>query len=269
MEPHLTNKELHAAAISLYLDHRSGSPQDIDPSAADHLRSCGACNERLLGDVAMLSAFCAHARREEPAAEAAEIRRTIKASTTTPFSPMSLSVAATIMLLVSVVFLPRQITPQTPAQSRDLSTAAPLASQSGSPEIRPASPRTENARAVLTPTLRVSQISSARFALRRSDVDIESLASPEIALSVFVSAVLPHLDPVDQWKVHQTALAYYDLYPGDQIDGRYGPRTKQALQAFLRPLGPAEAEAPPIEDGVLDRGAAGTLLSDFKVVVLQ
>jgi hypothetical protein len=72
----------------------------------------------------------------------------------------------------------------------------------------------------------------------------------------FCARILPRLDPIDQWRVHQAALAVLGHYPPDRIDGLFGVRTAQGLDAFfsdhtLRAI---------VRDGLLTPGAARALL---------
>lgn len=81
----------------------------------------------------------------------------------------------------------------------------------------------------------------------------------------FCARILPRLDPIDQWRVHQAALAVLGHYPPDGIDGLFGERTARGLDAFfsdhtLRSV---------VRDGLLTPGAARELLGQIDRITVS
>lgn len=81
----------------------------------------------------------------------------------------------------------------------------------------------------------------------------------------FCARILPRLDPIDQWRVHQAALAVLGHYPPDEIDGLFGVRTAQGLEAFFPDHSPRSV----VRDGLLTPGAARELLGQIDSITVS
>lgn len=287
---HLSERQIREAAVGAFVARASPSAgqvgsatasaeRDEGPHAA-HLDSCESCREAVLARVMMLSAVGAMVRdqferpacdlaargRSQPAGRASGLRGAAGGIATATGGAALMIVAGLLWgdsgrsLMISadasrVVAVAPPVAVADPGPSR-----IPLAVAGALDQAKPSEPEDT--------ALKLGVLRSAAYAIRKSIGVGDGPDDVRLDTDQFYSAVMPRLDPVDHWRVVQTALAWHELYPVEMIDGRYGPLTAEALRAYFTPDESAASE-PRVVNGRLDPASAGDLLRGFRVVVLE
>lgn len=245
MRPHLTPTQIRSLATR-YVAARSEPGAHV--RLPSHLHRCDRCLEAFTDDLSTIAWLRTSAvdvpvtlrpRRPRPAPPR---HRRLSAR-----RPAMRAVACLVALFAAMVLIPRGV-----------GDADGLVL----PDVQPASLAQAEAAATTEPSvLRLVDLPSAAFAIRRANIGSTERDVVRMSVARFVDEVLPRLDPVDQWRAHQTVLASVGLYPSEHVDGLYGERTRAALREFFGRGG--STGKPQLNRGLLSKSTAIALFGQF------
>lgn len=280
MKHHGKAGESRRAAVEFMIDARESSGRGGDPPAID--RRIADSEDRLRSfyeQIDSAEGLLAHAAaiefdgapRGRPSPRAIPIRRKVAGAgmliaaaitfAVVHFSPPATRLAptATHTTPATPATPTTPTTPTVPDEPTLLARADPLEN------LRELPAEEEPPALVSDPiVLQVEGLESILFAIgwrRGASIEEEIF---KLDADVFCSQILPRLDPVDQWRVHQAALASRGYYPVDEIDGMYGEKTAEGLERYFsgRSVGRL------IRRGLLSEQAAKVLLGEIDSIAI-